>query len=65
MRSNVVCPKCKTDNDPYNTDCTRCETPLIGDELRVMDKAVEVWSEFIKLPEGHPCRRLLSDETRG
>lgn len=52
--SNVVCPKCKADNCPYNDTCIKCNYTLIGPEMRVLDKIVEAWTQFTKLPKGHP-----------
>lgn len=52
--SNVVCPKCKADNCPYNNECINCDHTLVGDEVRVLDKTAELWNEFLKLTGGHP-----------
>lgn len=55
--SNIVCPKCKADNCPYNNNCLKCNYPLIGDEMRILDQTRNLWGVVIKLHESHPDER--------
>jgi len=57
MNTNVVCPKCKADNCTYNDTCIKCDTPLVGDEVRILDKTADLWNAFLKLTDGHPDER--------